>query len=332
MKKLKIKKTITAAVAAVMVMTAIPACAGETVAPIAGDAPAEISQNVPLFLSYTGTVKEVSERDGNTLFVTLESEADGPANFVINKNTHLIDHLEIKVGQELIGFYESNRPMLLIYPPQYPVSIVAEVKDNLFVEADKFDKDLVNTDNSLKLNISEDTEIVWENGTQMNWVKAPTAEELKAALSERRLVVFYDVSTRSIPAQTTPKKIIVLSKKESAPTGDVSGFDIEVNGKTIAAAPAFRAEDGTVMLPVRAIAEALGIDVGWEGKSQTITVGAAVSFAIGDKSYRAYGAATELAAAPILKDGLTYVPMAFFKTIMPLYDAEIYEGRIVLNN
>lgn len=330
--KSKVKRTIAVTAAAAMVMSFTPAWANETpeTAPLNGSV--EAAQILPFFGSYTGIVKEVTEREDKTLFVQLESETAGPSNFIIPKDAYRVDNVEIKKGQTLVGFYESGRPMPAIYPPQYNVSIVAEIKDNLFVEADRFDKNLVNTDNSLKLNISEDTETVWANGTQINWIKAPTAEELTTALGERRLVVFYDITTKSIPAQTTPKKVIVLSKKESEPVGDVSGFDIEVNGNAITSPDAFKAANGTVMLPARVILEALGMKVGWKGETQTITVGENLSFVIGSKTYQAYGSGIELDTAPVLKGGLTYVPMEFFKVVLPLYDADIYEGRIVFHD
>lgn len=335
--KSKIKKAITVTATAVtaiavMAMSATPVLANEALGTAPVNAPVETAQIVPFFGTYTGIVKEVTERENKSLFVELESETAGPSNFVITKDVYRVDNVEIKKGQTLIGFYENNRPMIMIYPPQYNVSIVAEIKDNLFVEADKFDKDLVNMDNSLKLNISEDTEIVWENGTQISWVKAPTTEELAAALGERRLVVFYDITTKSIPAQTTPKKIIVLSKKESKPVSDVSGFDIEVNGSVITSPNAFKATNGAVMLPVRAITQALGMKVEWKGETKTVTVGENVSFAIENKTYQAYGLDIALETAPVLKDGLTYVPMEFFERVLPLYDANVYEGRIVFNN
>ncbi len=330
--KTTIKRKIAVSVAAAMILTVTPVWANETLDAVPISAPLEEGQVLPFFGSYTGIVQDVTEREDGSLFIQLESETDGPSNFIISENTYRVDNLEIKKGQTLIGFYEGNRPMILIYPPQYNISIVAEVKDNLFVEADRFDKNLVNTDNSLKLNISESTEILWENGTQINWIKEPSAEELAEALAERQLVVFYDVTTKSIPAQTTPKKVIVLSKKESKPVSDVSGFDIEVNGSVITASAPFGAADGTVMVPVRAIAEALGWKVGWKGETQTVFAGEHLSFAIGNKTYQAHGLNIQLDAAPVLKDGVTYVPMDFFERVLPLYDANVYEGRIVLNN
>lgn len=325
---LKVKKAIAMMAAAMMLMSATAAMAEEVTA-VTTEAPIEDAQVFPFYGSYTGTVKEVADREDGSIFVTLESETNGPTNFVVTKDTYRVNDVEIKAGQTLIGFYESNRPMIMIYPPQYTISIVAEVKDNLFVEADKFDEDLVNVDNTLKLNISEDTEIVWENGTQITWIKAPTAEELAQAISNRKLVVLYDVTTRSIPAQTTPKKVIVLSKQEAEPVSDVSGFDVEANDVVLEEVKAFQAENGSVMVPVRVVAEALEFEVGWNGETKSVTVGENASFIIDNTTYRAWAEDVKLDSAPVLKDGVTYVPMEFFQKVLPLRTANVYEGRIV---
>ncbi|MDX9871876.1 MAG: stalk domain-containing protein [Clostridia bacterium] len=323
-----VKKAIAIMAVTVMTMSATITLANETVVePI--NAVIEAAPIVPFFGSYTGIVKEVTERENGSLFVELESETGGPSNFVITQDTYRVNDLEIEKGQTLIGFFENNRPMILIYPPQYNLSVVAEADDKLFVKADKFNKDLVNMDNTLKLNISENTEIVWENGTRINWLKAPSMEELTVVLEDRRLVVFYDITTRSIPAQTTPKKVIVLSKKEAEPVSDVAGFDIEVNGAGIHAANAFRGENDAVLVPVRAIAEAFGVEVSWDAQIQAVTVGENASFIIGSKTYRAYESDMELDAAPVLKDGFSYVPVEFFQRALALRTANVYEGRIV---
>lgn len=322
------KKVLALVVAAVMSMSAMTALAEEVVIEATNVPIEEPAPIFPFFGSYTGTVKEVTKRDNGDVFVVLESEEGGPSNFVITETTSLIGGLELKEGQTLTGFYENNRPMILIYPPQYNVSAVVEAQENLFVKADRFDKDLVSSDNMLKLNISEDTEIVWENGTQINWIKAPTSEELTDVLGDRKLIAFYDVSTKSIPAQTTPKKVVVLSGKEAEPVSDVSGFDIEVNAKVIAAPSAFQEEE-TVMVPLRAIAESLGLAVEWDSEKQSVTVGDNAVLVIGSKSYHAYETDIEMTAAPILRDGSTYVSMEFFKIITP---ANVYEGRIVFGN
>jgi hypothetical protein len=69
------------------------------------------------------------------------------------------------------------------------------------VKLDYFDSQLVSGDGTLKLNISPLTQIILDNG------QAFTGNPLN-----RNLTVVYGPTTRSIPAQTTPYKIIVMCR------------------------------------------------------------------------------------------------------------------------
>ena len=64
---------------------------------------------------------------------------------------------------------------------------------------DYFDENLTSADQSLKLNIGPMTDVVTLNGQQ--YTCSPENTEL---------LVYYTNTTFSIPAQTTPQKIVVL--------------------------------------------------------------------------------------------------------------------------
>jgi hypothetical protein len=86
----------------------------------------------------------------------------------------------------------------MIFPPQYRALIIAKDSNVRSVKVDYFDNDLVSSDGQLKLNITDKTKIVLRNGQAFS--KSP---------ANRNLIVIYDVSTKSIPAQTTPSEIII---------------------------------------------------------------------------------------------------------------------------
>ncbi|MGB4440581.1 MAG: stalk domain-containing protein [Sedimentibacter sp.] len=67
----------------------------------------------------------------------------------------------------------------------------------------------------------------------------------------------YDFTTKSIPAQTSPNKIIVLSQQES------EMINIIVDDIVIDVPSAYINEEGVVMVPVRGISEELGYEVSW---------------------------------------------------------------------
>lgn len=57
----------------------------------------------------------------------------------------------------------------------------------------------------MKIATADDTKIVDKD-----------EKEYKGDINKNDLIVFYDVSTKSIPAQTTPTKVVVLGENEIA--------------------------------------------------------------------------------------------------------------------
>lgn len=224
----------------------------------ADDVLVEEMEPQPFYYSFTGTVKEIQKQENGYIRVFIVDEEGLEANFILSENTFYLDDVKITVGKEITGYYEAGRPMILIYPPQYTIDIVAPVYEDIFIKVDKFDSNLLSKDGMLKLNISETTEILWENGITMNWFAKPSIEDLEHALSNRKLIVFYDVTTRSIPPQTSPKKVLVISQQEVDP------ILIMANGTLVEAPEAYISEDNIVMVPIRAISEVLGYEVTWK--------------------------------------------------------------------
>lgn len=299
------------------------------------------------FSSFTGVVTEINESiniEGMN-YVLVESKDSGIANIVVSENTYVLNNTEIKIGDTITGYYDANAPMLMIYPPQYNARVVA-VNPEENVKVDIFNEDLVGSDNTLKLNIGDDTEIISEDGTKFD-----------GDLTNRKLVVTYGVSTRSIPAQTTPTQIVVLSENEEmedtdvtedtevtddnevkddngiADLGDVSTMDIVVENNKIDAPSAYTNEDGVVMVPVRAIAEALGSTVKWNDDIQSVIVDTGITFKLGEDQYNYMRMMPiKLEAKSELVEGTTYVPLSFFREVMKVNNAYVFEGQIVVDN
>lgn len=154
------------------------------------------------FNSYTGNVKEIreSENEADTTYVLLENKEGSEAYLILNKDTYFINDEEIIIGSEVTGYYDANAMMIMIYPPQYVAVVVMVSNNKQNIKVDLFDKNMISADNSLMLNINKDTKVVLKNG-----------KDYKGDLTNRKLAVFYGASTRSIPAQTTPNKVVVLS-------------------------------------------------------------------------------------------------------------------------
>lgn len=159
------------------------------------------------FAAFSGTVTRIEDFNpgqndasaGCYKLMSVENKYMGPVNFVISPGTYFVDHEVVEVGDEVTGFYDANAPAILIYPPQYPAIVMAKDTEYQNVTVDYFNNQLVSSDGNLKLNISPSTEVILTNDQLFS--KYP---------GNRNLIVVYGPTTRSIPAQTTPYKIIVL--------------------------------------------------------------------------------------------------------------------------
>jgi hypothetical protein len=159
------------------------------------------------FYSFHGTVTMISdfftsqngEDEGCNKLISVVNGSGALVNFVVSPSTYFVDHVMVAVGDRVTGYYDGNAPALLIYPPQYQA--LAMVKDSPYqnVKVDYFNSELESSDGQLQLNISPSTQIVLTNGQLFSRTPA-----------NRDLIVIYGPSTFSIPAITTPYKIIVL--------------------------------------------------------------------------------------------------------------------------
>jgi hypothetical protein len=166
-------------------------------------------QTMTNFNSFHGTVTMISdfhtgqngEGEGCYKFFSVENGSGSIVNFVVSPTTYFVDHAMVSVGDRVTGYYDGNVPTILIYPPQYQALVMVKENKNQNVKVDYFDNQLVSSDEQLRLNISPNTRIVLTNGQR--FTKKP---------ANRDLIVIYGPTTFSIPAQTTPYKIIVLCK------------------------------------------------------------------------------------------------------------------------
>ena len=159
------------------------------------------------FEVFSGTVTMINDYwiNGNEQLagciklMSVEKEDETIVNFIVEPVTYFVRHEMIKVGDKVTGFYDGNAPVPLIYPPQYKAIVMAKNVPYYNVKADYFDKQLISSDGQLKLNIGPKTRKVLENG-----------QAFTGNLANRYIIVVYGVSTKSIPAQTTPYEIVVM--------------------------------------------------------------------------------------------------------------------------
>ena len=245
------------------------------------------------FISQSGKVVsvEASVTEGVQL-VTIDNEQGG-LRFAVDSNTIVVnreDGAYLTEGMEVAVVYDAFGPMGMSMPPYLgQVTAVVANADAGFFAVGHFDEELTDMKNMLQLNISDKTDIQNLQGARIRL----TAEDVK----NQDALVFYGATTRSIPAQTTPSFVLLLTTAE-VPTGETELETAE-------------------MVPLRETAEANGYTVKWQGKTKPILLekdGATMEITVGSDTYVVDGDMAMKAAMPSeLKGGVTFVSSDIFK-------------------
>ncbi|MCJ7855685.1 hypothetical protein MUJ63_05135 [Lachnospiraceae bacterium NSJ-143] len=155
------------------------------------------------FVPVMGTIRSISDfSNGGCVKLFSLIKKDGTVtDFVVDASTYFTENIPLEEGMTVTFYYDTDVPAVLIYPPQYRavVGIPGEGRFDGNIKVDYFNSELISRDNMLKLDLSDDTKIFMQNGQYFN-----------GDIAEHNLVVFYTTSTKSIPAETTPEKIVVL--------------------------------------------------------------------------------------------------------------------------
>lgn len=152
------------------------------------------------FTPITGIIQSITPFTGEccSQFITLQAD-NGTINFVSSPETYVVNNTFLLRGMRITAFYNPNQPTPLIYPPQYRAAVISHAALHEEIAYGYFDKNLLAADKSLQLNIGSMTNVVTANGQRFN-----------CTIGGYDLIVFYSTTTRSLPPQTTPRKIIVM--------------------------------------------------------------------------------------------------------------------------
>lgn len=116
------------------------------------------------------------------------------------------------------------------------------------------------------------------------------------------------------------KLLATLALTTSMAVSAFAGTSVTINGKAIENANAIE-ENGATYIAVRPIADALGLNVEWNGDTKTVAITNKgplyITFQIGVNGYTfAKTAPMELSGAPILVNSTTYVPADVFTDLL----------------
>lgn len=158
----------------------------------------------------TGIITQISQQgtgqaqSGCSLLISLQSEDQGFVNMIVTGSTYVVGCRALSVGDRVTFFYDITAPTTLIYPPQYQAVAAAHRPSGTYAALDYFTTNpytgrLTNSDDTLELNVSNRTRLLLPNG-----------QPFGGSLPGKYLLVLYSATTRSIPAQTTPERIVVF--------------------------------------------------------------------------------------------------------------------------
>lgn len=151
------------------------------------------------YIPVIGTILSINRgNDCCSQMLSVRTE-NGIINFMIQAETLVIDARQLRPGMQIAAFYDSSLPVPMIFPPQYQAKIITVIGRNENVMLNFFDRNLVASDGSLRLNLARNTIVKTVNG-----------QSVTCSLGNHFLLVYYTITTASIPPQTTPRKIILF--------------------------------------------------------------------------------------------------------------------------
>lgn len=244
------------------------------------------------FLTQGGKVSSVdaSETDGVSI-VTIENEMGG-LRFAVAADTPIFNRADgaaltaadLEDGMEVSVVYDMNSPMGMSLPPYLGnvTAVVANADAGSFAVG-HFDAELTDMNLRLQLNIDQKT-------TQIKNLEGAKIRLGAEDIQNQDALVFYDTTTKSIPAQTTPSFVLLLTKAEII--------------EDVTEVPQVE------MVALRETAEANGYSVKWQGKNNPILLekeGSVMEITIGSDIYVVDGAEMKAQMPGELKDGVTFV-------------------------
>lgn len=337
---MKQKKILTAALAAVLTLSlTVPALAAEeTAVPISAETPSyELVQRGESFpVRVWGGVSELGE-----MSLTLENsnESDPYQKIVVNvgEDTVILDAVtgatknfaDIKAGETVYAWVgpamtdslppiSTAQVILCGIPADFGVPTYAEVEQVTKTE-DGVD---VYVSGEVVLHLSDETEYLAAPGWEKEGVSSADI------VPGTRVLSWYSVTTMSLPAQASPSKVMVFPS-DYAGWVSANGLEVSVNGEPLVleGASAAKVENGRLMVPVRAVAEALGCEVSWEPYTSQVVVtkdGAELyRFTIGADQAAKGDVTVGLVAPAEAVDGITFMSL---DDLIVLHDLKLSSG------
>ncbi len=281
---------------------------------------AEVTEDAPSYYRHIGTVAEVAEGS-----VDVVIEEDMVVTFATTEATRLytIDGEEAEaVAEDDMVIVLSKSPLMSRDIKEAAVIVVTNEESQASVYLDTFDM----ADDAL---LSADAELV---------LNMENAEEYAG----KKLLVFYDFALMSLPAQTTPYKVVVLEDEATDEPEEEESVRVEfsigdsmigINGEMVEVEKPYIVGEGVTLVPIRVISESFGAEVNWDGETKTVTVKLAdteIIVTIDSKVAIVNGEEMELEEAPELtENGFTMIPLRFISEKLGAEVGYIHETQTI---
>ncbi len=278
-----------------------------------------LSQWKKAFPQYAyGRVESMGE---NSITIKNSNEKDPFQNLVMNvgDRTIILDAVtgqtksvkDIKQGESLVAWISPAVTMSL--PPQAAAQVILcnIPADYAAPKYSEIQQVVTGEDGSLSVLTSDDVILRVEKDTKLMPYLTKNII-LPADLQPGvRILAWYDVVQESFPAKAAPTKIMVFPSEYDGWFGARMAHELVLNGQKIEAQG--YAKDGKLMVPVRAMAEALGCEVLWDAKAPnevkiskdgkelyTLNIGAQSAVVDGKEN-------VELGLPTVAQDGVSYM-------------------------
>lgn len=260
--------------------------------------------------SVRGTIGEVSAADGATR-ITVTDEYGSTIIFSVTEGVLVLDQ---KTGEPAEAgalvkdmtvevSYHVSTPVASSLPPQMTPAVVLITRPDAVgqVKVDFFDSDGVSSDNTLKIMSTKGTQVLGANGGAI----------ADTGVFGKSLAVLYTVSTRSIPAQTTPEKIYILDREPVTPEERAEALIAAMKPEHVTKL------DEIKYVRLTDITDALGFRAVWDPNERGVTVMNGTEkvcvLKIGAAEYSAGESVGTFDGAPVIIDSKTYVEAAFVR-------------------
>ncbi|MEA4815542.1 MAG: copper amine oxidase N-terminal domain-containing protein [Lachnospiraceae bacterium] len=238
---------------------------------------------------FSGAIESIQKTEGDNYSVTILS-GEETVVFTI-QDQFILDQSDLTykkagdllAGEKITAIWDKTSSVTTSLPPIAPGAIGFVLNaETGFIDLSEYNAELVNSENSLMLNISEGTVLASSKGTD--------AAVAKEDLAGKKLLVLYTTTTKSIPAQTTPELVMIIDVEESASETPE--------------------ETTPELIPLRSTCEALGYTVKWVSNDEPVVISkdsVTISVILGSGTIKVGDEERTFEAPVILQDGSMYI-------------------------